>query len=172
MKTKSVVSPEVFGNFFVYDTGRLGKGIKAKRDLGAAEILLQVSGPLISYADTVALQEQESYCLQVGDGKYIFPGYPFYLFNHSCDPNCGINHELQLVTIRPVKRGEPLCWDYSTSMLERGWKLQCACGARTCRGVVNDFDTLPTALQEYYSDLNIVLPFIARLKNRTHSLTR
>ena len=150
-----------FTDFTIYDTARFGKGVKAKRDLPSSQILLQVQGPIITYQDTLALGDKESFCLQVGDDRYIFPDYPFFVFNHSCEPNCGINQNLQLKTIRPVRAGEPLCWDYSTSMLERGWKLACSCGARNCRHLINDFDTLPLALQEYYMDLNIVLPYLA-----------
>lgn len=166
MKTSPVSIPTTHDHFIVYDTARFGKGIKAKRDLPSSELLLQVTGPIISYQDTLRLKEKESYCLQVGDDRYILPDSPFYIFNHSCDPNCGINQQLQLMTIRPVKMGEPLCWDYSTSMLERGWKLECSCGARMCRKVIDDFDTLQVPLQEYYLDLDIVLPYIAMRKKQ------
>ena len=55
------------------------------------EILSNICGPTVTYSETLAMGAKESYCLQVDIDKYIRPAFPFYLFNHSCEPNCGIN---------------------------------------------------------------------------------
>jgi len=137
-----------------------GKGIRAGCNMNAGEVLCNISGPTIGYAETTLLGKQESYCLQIGLNSYIKPCYPFYLFNHSCEPNCGINEQLQLITLRDVEKNEKLCWDYSTSMLERGWEMKCSCKTKSCRGTIGDFDKLPEELQQTYLDQHIVMPFI------------
>ena len=137
-----------------------GKAVKAKHNLAKDTVLVNISGPTMNYWETLAMGKKESYCLQVEKDSYIRPAYPFYLFNHSCNPNCGINASLQLITTRDIVSGEELTWDYSTSMLERGWTLNCSCGDPACRKVIRDFDLLPKQLQQYYLDKGIVLPFI------------
>lgn len=147
-----------------------GKGVKARHDLQEGHVLTVIGGPTVSYAETLTMGNKESYCMQVEVNRYIRPTFPFYLFNHSCMPNCGINANLQLVTIRDVNRGEELSWDYSTSMLERGWQLTCACRTSQCRQLITDFDPLPAPLQQHSLDLGIIVPFISRyLKKNIHS---
>lgn len=136
-----------------------GKGIKATKDLPGETVLCKISGALIDYRDTLDMGNKESYALQVGVNKYLRPDYPFFLFNHSCDPNCGIR-DMKIVTLRNIAPLEELKWDYSTSMLERGWEMKCSCGAKNCRGCIRDFDKLPTGTQERYVELGIVMPYI------------
>jgi hypothetical protein len=157
-------------NFLIEETGQ-GMGVRAACNMNAGEVLCNISGPSIGYTETVLMGRHESYCLQVGINKYIKPCYPFYLFNHSCEPNCGINEHLQLITLRGIEKNEQLCWDYSTSMLERGWEMKCSCKQTNCRGVIKDFDKLPGALQQYYLDQHIVLPYIREYLSTTGKLT-
>jgi SET domain-containing protein len=140
-----------------------GKGLFAKRDIPAGTTLLKIEGKELSFAECVALGDNESYCLQIDIRKYILPHFPFFLSNHSCEPNCGIEPNLLFVTLRNIEAGEELRWDYSTSMLERYWTMECHCGAVTCRKEVDDFDTLPEGLQSKYIAQGIVMPFILEL---------
>ena len=68
-----------------------------------------------------------------------------------------------MFALTKIKAGEELFWDYSTSMLERRWTMQCECNEKNCRKKITDFDLLPTELQLKYLQMNIVLPFIAQL---------
>lgn len=138
-----------------------GKGLFAARDIPSGTVLLKIEGKQISFADTVALGENESYCLQVGMDKYIALHFPFFLSNHACCPNCGVTEKLEFKTITSVKKGEELRWDYSTSMLERHWTMQCECGCSNCRKQVADFDLLPRNVQQKYLKQGLVQPFIA-----------
>ena len=64
--------------------------------------------------------------------------------NHSCAPNCeAVDQEgrIFIETIRPVRPGEELCYDYNlqldephTAVAKR--KYACHCGARRCRGTL------------------------------------
>lgn len=139
---------------------RHGKGIFARKSLRKGTVLLKITGKNLSFEDTMQLGDQESYCLQVDIDKYIIPYSPFRLSNHSCDPNCGIYSNFKFVTLRPILEGEELCWDYSTSMLERHWTMECECGSPECRKFVQDFDLLPEKIQEKYLHMNIVMPYI------------
>jgi hypothetical protein len=138
-----------------------GRGLFASQDIPARIHLLKIeAGKELSFAETVALGENESYCLQIGFDKYIALHFPFSLANHSCNPNCGINGDLDFFTIKSVRKGEELRWDYSTSMLERSWTMHCDCGEPNCRKEIGDFDLLPYSLQRAYIRQGIVMPFI------------
>ena len=139
---------------------KFGKGIFAARELSPGDVLMPITGTPLTFEDTVALGSNESHSMQIGLHDYILVQPPFLYSNHNCDPNCGINKNLELITIRPVAKGEELTWDYSTSMLERHWTMKCHCGAGRCRGIVKDFDRLPNAIQNEYLRKNIVLSFI------------
>lgn len=141
------------------------EGLFAKTDIPAGTVLLKIYGKTISYADTVKLGDKESYCLQIDTDKYIALHFPFFLANHSCSPNCGVTANLEFITLAPVKKGEQLRWDYSTSMLERSWSIPCTCGAPNCRKKIDDFDTLPVAQQQFYIAQGIVMPFILHYLN-------
>ena len=139
---------------------KFGKGIFAARAFTPGTPLMRITGSPMTFEDTVALGTEESHSMQIGLQDYILVQPPFLFSNHSCDPNCGINEHLELITIKPVSKGEELTWDYSTSMLERHWTMKCNCGAARCRGIVEDFDRIPANFQREYIEKNIVLPFI------------
>src|SRR5208283_2294971 len=47
-------------------------------------------------------------------------------FNHSCEPKVGfVTGEPVLYALREIQPGEEICWDYSTSLSEPGWCLEC-----------------------------------------------
>ena len=58
------------------------------------------------------------------------------LVNHSCAPNLGlfpmvgaggVDGDLFLVARREIAAGEELSFDYSTSMVDEPWAMDCAC---------------------------------------------
>lgn len=137
-----------------------GQGIFTSVNLSKDDIILKIKGAPLSFGQTLDLGPDECYCLQVGMDKYIVPDFPFYLSNHSCDPNCGINHKMELFALKEIKAGEELCWDYSTSMMERHWTMACNCGSPMCRHNITDFDLLPLEVKDKYLHMGILMPFI------------
>ena len=150
------VNPETV----IVKDSKFGKGIFTTIDLPKKSILFKITGKPLTFEETVMLGHDECYSLQVGMDKYIIPDHPFHLSNHSCQPNCGINRKMEFITLRDINAGEELCWDYSTSMMERHWTMQCDCGYHDCRHLIGDFDMLPAHIQERYLHMKIVLPFI------------
>src|SRR5688572_21729205 len=159
------------GEAITIGESKFGKGIFAAKDLSPGNVLMKITGTPLSFEDTIALGNKESHSMQIGLHEYILVQPPFLYSNHSCDPNCGINENLELIAIRPVSKGEELTWDYSTSMLERHWTMQCHCGADRCRGIVKDFDRIPKSIQDEYLQQKIVLSFIVHtLQKRPESM--
>jgi len=147
---------------------RFGKGLFATKDIKSGTILCRVSGneKRLTLYQTTLLKDEESHALQIDFDKYLLCEPPFLYSNHSCNPNCAVNDRLEMFAIKKIKAGEELLWDYSTSMLERHWTMNCRCGEKSCRKIITDFDLLPTELQSKYLRLNIVFPFIVHFLNQ------
>ncbi|MBD0333136.1 MAG: SET domain-containing protein-lysine N-methyltransferase [Chitinophagaceae bacterium] len=146
-------------------SSRFGRGLFAKQMIPAFSFLCKATGKILSFSETVQLAERESHCLQIDHDKYILCEPPFLYSNHSCTPNCALNEHLELISIKKIQKDEELVWDYSTSMYERHWTMQCKCGTKRCRKIINDFDLLPLDIQIDYLKRKMVLPFIvSRLK--------
>ena len=143
------------------DRSRFGKGLFATRRITKGTIITKLKiGIPFHFQDTLVMGDKESHSLQIGPEEYVMCPTPFLFANHSCDPNAGLNSDLHMIALRDIPAGEEICWDYSTSMLERHWEMVCHCGSSQCRGVVRDFDLLPVHVQSRYLQLQIVLPFI------------
>jgi len=100
--------------------------------------------------------------LQIDNDVYI-DTLPVGVFvNHSCGPNAGIRQDKDLVALRQILQGEEIRFDYSTTMQEMSFTMECRCGDRNCRHIVNDFSTLPETQQQVYLQAGIVMSFIAK----------
>lgn len=151
----------------VIQRSKFGKGLFARKNIAAGTILCKATSKEkeLTLAQTIILKEKESHTIQIDFDKYLLCEPPFLYSNHSCNPNCAVNANLELITVKEIKAGEEIFWDYSTSMLERQWTMQCHCEEKNCRKIITDFDLLPKHLQESYLQLNMVLPFIVRYLN-------
>lgn len=73
-------------------------------------------------------------CIQVGPSDWLYPApesFGWYL-NHSCEPNCGIKGH-HIVAMRTIQPGEEITIDYSTTNIDRLWKMKCSCRQPNCR---------------------------------------
>ena len=102
--------------------------------------------------------------LQIGRDRYMGPsGRIDDLINHSCSPNAGLRFTddgVFLVALRPIAPGEEIAWDYSTTLADPDWSMQCACGSPECRGVIRAFALLPAEVQDRYRAMGIVAPYL------------
>jgi hypothetical protein len=85
---------------------------------------------------------------------------PGIYVNHSCQPNAGIRNDRDLIALRNISKGEEIRFDYSTTMQENSFRMECRCGKSNCRKIVNDFSTIPAELQKQYLSQKIVMQFI------------
>jgi uncharacterized protein len=101
-------------------------------------------------------------CFQFDYDVYLVPrrgGFGWYL-NHSCEPNCVVRGARDIVTSRRVAKGEELTFDYSTNTGWRGYRLECRCGSRGCRGVVTSYWGLGPEARSRYG--RAISPFLLR----------
>ena len=144
------------------DKTTVGTGVFATRDLPPTSWILTVEGPTLSGEHPVTDLDEQGILLQTGVNEYITPKPPASLLNHSCEPNAGFVKDQHLVAIRPISAGDEIRFDYSTTMDEDNWTLDCQCEAPSCRGIIGDFADLPEDRRQEYLDLGIVPSFIAR----------
>lgn len=56
--------------------------------------------------------------------------------NHSCNPSAYIEHGAVIRALRPLRVGEEVTVDYSTTESDKYWSMPCHCGEENCRGVL------------------------------------
>jgi hypothetical protein len=142
--------------------GPLGRGIHAGRAFRPSERILEFTGPLLTFHQVLAMGEAQAYAIQIGPDRYIDTEPLGRFTNHSCVPNAGVSEDRILVALRPIRPGEEIRFDYSTTMSENHWTMTCRCGEPECRGVIRDFHLLPASLQEQYVRSEVVQAFIVR----------
>lgn len=146
---------------------RFGKGVFARRTFFPHEKILQFRGRIYRRAQYLSkVNPVKCHYMQIGDDAFLGPtSTPDNFVNHCCEPNAGlhlVNGKVFLVAIRTIQPGEEITFDYSTSMAEDHWEMDCACGAASCRGRVRDFRHLPQTLQRQYIEMGIVPDFVIR----------
>lgn len=142
---------------------KFGKGVFAAQDIRPGDRVLRLRGQVITRAEMLDLGPHTSMNpLQIAHNLYLELDPPGVFLNHSCDPNAGIKDDIFLEALRPISKGEEICFDYSTTMLENFESMQCRCGHHSCRGVITDFIHLPPELQSRYARAGMVQDFIAR----------
>jgi hypothetical protein len=139
---------------------RTGRGVFVRRAVRAGDPILELRGEAIDFAATLRKGDRECDALQIGPDLYLDLEAPGKFVNHSCDPNSGIRDSVRLVALRDLRRGDEVLFDYSTTMSENHWIMDCRCGAPTCRGVIGDFRWLPFERKLDLIRQGVVLPFL------------
>lgn len=144
-----------------------GTGVFALRLIKPGRRLLEFTGPFLDRAALDKALEHatvDSY-LQVSADRYLGPsGGMDDFINHSCNPNCGlqfIDARILLVSIRTIRRGEEITFDYASTQNDYPCRFSCRCGSPACRGEIGDFDELPFELQLKYHELGVLAPYLA-----------
>ena len=126
----------------VRQTAEMGRGVFALEPIAHGTLLVACQGWL---AASDAL-EDDWHAMQVGPDLWLCSTGANLddCINHSCDPNAGfVTGEPVLYALRDIAAAEQIVWDYSTSIAELGWKLECLCGSGICRTTVRSWWELP-----------------------------
>lgn len=148
---------------------RFGRGLFATAEIAAGTQILTFTGPVIGFQDALDKGSKEPNPLQIGVDRYIDLEPPGVFVNHSCTPNAGVMEDTLLVALRPISAGQEIFYDYSTTISEASWTMECDCQTPACRQIVEDFHTLPREVRQKYLDQRIVQMFIVRDPERRGS---
>ena len=125
----------------VRQTPSMGRGVFATATIASGTCIAVCQGWL---ASTAALND-DWHAMQVGPELWLCSAGNHLddCINHSCDPNAGfITGEAALYALRDIAAGEQIGWDYSTSIAEAGWVLECLCRAAKCREIIRSWPEL------------------------------
>jgi uncharacterized protein len=124
-----------------------GRGVFTRARIAQGQKILTFQGWVLTTADLtdnlVAMQIGPELWL-CSDGSLLDD-----CVNHSCEPNAGfLDGEPVLYALRDIEAGEEIGWDYSTSISEPGWSMNCRCESVRCRGVIRPWGELAATDRE------------------------
>jgi SET domain-containing protein len=139
--------------FVIRKSKTQGLGAFATRAIPAGTRLIEYVGQRITpdeadeRYDDESVDRHHTFLFAIDDDVVIdaaFDGNDARFINHSCDPNCDAiveDKRIWIETIRDVKRGEELAYDYAYILEERHSpavkkRYPCYCGSKNCRGTI------------------------------------
>jgi SET domain-containing protein len=131
----------------IRSAGEKGRGVFAATAIAHGEHLVDFAGWVLKSQELT----EDLFALQIGHDLWLCSHGDQLddCINHSCEPNAGfVTGEPILFALRDIAAGEEISFDYSTSIAEPGWTLDCACGAARCRKVVLPWGEIPPDLRE------------------------
>jgi len=137
-----------------------GDGLFAKSKLRKGDCLMMIGGYILTVEEESRLPGKSSdNGVQIAKDLVLCTvrseewGGVNYL-NHSCEPNAGLNGQIAVVAMRDIVRDEEITIDYAMVLhkTKKGptYRLECLCGAETCRGAITENDWKEPALQERF----------------------
>ena len=135
-----------------------GHGLFATAAIDADVIVLRLGGQLVStselhqlFADAPSGHYVDTFA--IGDDLHIVlpTGTVAHYGNHHCDPTMWPIDTYQLATRRAVSADEELTVDYGLISDDPTFRMECTCGAATCRGVITGEDWQIPELRERYA---------------------
>ena len=150
-------------SYSIIDAETKGRGVFANRDYPLGKFVLFFTGEIIPVEQITDF----THFIQIAPDSFLGPsGQADDYVNHSCDPNCAVyfeNDYLILKTIKKIKKGQEITFDYGTIQFREPTTFYCDCGSRKCRGQITNFFMLPPALKQKYIARNMV-PLLSRYK--------
>ncbi len=135
-----------------------GTGVFATQKIIKNEQLAVFGGEIITKEEVLALPNNLiPYILQIDDNLWLASGVATAedtdYFNHSCNPNAGINGQIMLVAMRNIEVGEEITLDYAMAVSQFiGMEdFPCHCGTSQCRKIVSHNDWKSNILQKRYA---------------------
>jgi hypothetical protein len=118
-----------------------GSGVFATRDIARGARILSIEGRLQDHPTRYSIQLGESMHIEASSDLApleMRERHPWRFLNHACDPNARVQGRL-LIARRPIRAGEQVTFDYTTTELDMAEPFECGCGAKSCVGLVRGF---------------------------------
>src|SRR5438477_7609328 len=128
----------------------VGHGLIAEETVEEDTIVGKLEGRVVPYMKIPENEIRNAF--EVGKDRWIVPQSNGRHLNHSCDPNCYIASNLDIVALRKVYKGEELTIMYNEVTLEEYMKMgavlpqwderrsfDCFCGTPKCIGRIDRY---------------------------------
>lgn len=152
-------------------TCEVGIGVFASRDIAPSTVILPFTGNIIDFEAARLKGDAQCYTLQISHDRYMDLEAPGCFINHSCTPNAGVR-ETQLISLSHIPQGSEIRFDYSTTMDEDFWTMECRCGSQKCRRSITDFKYLPLSVRRHYIQSGVVGDFAIKAARQADALQR
>ena len=129
---------------------RIGQGLFASKNLGEEAVVDGLEGLIVPYKKIPVAELRNA--LEIDDNRWVIPRNSTRYVNHSCDPNCYLSEDLELITLRPVRKGEELTIMYNEITVDKYMKsgsilppwderrtFECRCGSPKCIGLIDRY---------------------------------
>jgi hypothetical protein len=136
-----------------------GRGLFAVEPITRGEVVGIKGGEILTRAERDArLDIVGNSEIRIAEDFYLAATDPedyeavMLFLNHSCEPNVGVQGNVVFVAMRDMAPGEELTIDYAMIDGDPDERMDCRCGAPSCRGVITGDDWRLPELQRRYSD--------------------
>jgi hypothetical protein len=127
-----------------------GKALVASKDLPKGTIVEKFEGKIIKLSQVPI--EMIRHAIFVGEkdseDKWIVSETNAICANHACEPNCEIDDDLNIITLKKVKKDEELTYIYNKLeddekvedfTWDERWNFECKCGSKKCQKLINGY---------------------------------
>src|ERR1041385_5413044 len=128
----------------------MGRGLVAEETIEEETVVEKLEGRVFPYNKIPDRDIPNAF--QVGEDRWIVPQSNARHLNHSCDPNCYISSNLDVIALRKIYKGEQLTIMYNEVTIEDYMKagavlpqwderrsFDCFCGTPKCIGRIDRY---------------------------------
>ncbi|CAF0858661.1 unnamed protein product [Adineta ricciae] len=136
----------------VFDTGKYGQGVRATAPIPKGTFICEYVGEVVTndkFQDRMVnlySKDEHHYAMKLTQNLVIDAyrmGSIARFANHSCSPNCEFEkwtvdglHRMCMFSLRPIKAGEELTYDYNFKSFNLQAQQPCYCDSSKCRGKI------------------------------------
>ena len=123
-----------------------GKGLFAKRNMPKGTVVYKLKNDVRIYSKDQYKKFSkrykrilEKFANEDNSGMIIHHIDGAKYGNHSCYPNChelSSGHAYMDITLKDIREGEELTWDYATLIPKWRKSIKCNCGYKNCRKII------------------------------------
>ena len=135
-----------------------GRGLFARARIPKGEVVAVKGGAVLDARAFARIQAAVTPAeIQIEDDLYITPltaeqvESNILCLNHSCQPNVGVRGQIAFVAMQDIEAGAELTIDYAMIDGDPQERMQCSCGAASCRDLITGDDWRLPHLQERYA---------------------
>ncbi len=128
----------------------IGQGLFAAETLEEGAVVERLEGRVVPYGKIPESDIRNAF--EIDDDRWIVPQSAARHINHSCDPNCHIARNLDVIASRKIVKGEELTIMYNEVTIDKfmrnsailpAWDerrtFMCRCGAPNCVGKIDRY---------------------------------
>jgi len=140
-----------------------GHGVYALEPIAKGTVVAMFGGTVVTSEQLEDVSEElKSLSIQVEEDLFLVSTVigPGDHFNHSCNPNVGMDGQIGLIAMRDIATGEEVTFDYAMCDSAPYDEFDCMCDAEDCRLQITGDDWKNTDLWEKYD--GYFSPYIQR----------